>query len=250
MAAEAPQIGEDVFGVGRDVFAERSVKLTPQGVQADRVLYGIRSKDAPGLRGQVMTLARRLLLPRVALDEIELRFGEAFMVHAGQEGRDEAAVCKLYLEFATPPADLPGLRFIAWKAAQGRVVRSTYTRIPAQRPEAFAAVFGPLPPPVAQALDGLVRLAASRLDPANLVLLRLEEPGTPRASLDLNLYDAGLTLGMAQPLLAPALALFGQAGVPGFGTAARLGHLSAGIGRDGAPFLTIYADATLKRAVA
>ena len=73
--------------------------------------------------------------------------------------------------------------------------------------------------------------------------LEVAEPPSPRLSLDLNLYDAGLTLAdAAAELLALHRALDapgGQALLDAHG-AEPLGHVAAGRSRAGAPFATIY----------
>ncbi|MCA8884377.1 MAG: hypothetical protein KDA50_11630 [Rhodobacteraceae bacterium] len=241
-----------IFGPDCDVFVERSVKFVPGRRETARVLYGVERARVPGLRARVLGLAHALGLPDAMRDELDLRFGDAFMIHAGQEGTGPTATRKIYLEFARPPEDLPGLRFLAWKARPGAApVRSTYIRLPNAGAADLRRALrgGDLPDALGDAMAGVLDLACARVDAADLTLLAVREPGTARTSLDLNVYDAGLSVGDVAPGLGAALAQLGHPpDDPGFPAAARLGHLSAGVSRTGAPFLTVYADARLRRA--
>ena len=85
---------------------------------------------------------------------------------------------------------------------------------------------------------------AALADSGELLLMEVEEPGNPRRSCDLNVYDAGLRMREIADLLEAACeislfrthrrAVFGRAGGSG------AGHLSAGVGRDGREFVTVY----------
>src|SRR5690606_21497318 len=77
------------------------------------------------------------------------------------------------------------------------------------------------------------------------MLLEVEEEGNPRRSLDLNLYDWDLAVGDVAHDLTQAVRALGID--QGKAVAEldpvlheRLGHVSAGRGRSGEPFLTVY----------
>lgn len=253
-AGAVPIFSDAMFGPGRAVFVERSVKFLPGRRMADRILYGVQRDDAPGLRNRVLDLAARIGLPGAMVDEIDLRLADAHMVHAGQEGTGPGAVFKLYLEFAHPPPDLSGLRFLAWKAATDAApVRSSYRLVPlATLLDGHRALeHVPLTPALRDAAGRILDLAGARCGVSDLTFLSVGEPGTDRVSFDLNVYDADLTVADAAPMLDLALRDLGHlAEETGFAPSDRLGHISAGLGRTGTPFWTIYAGASLRRAAA
>jgi hypothetical protein len=82
-------------------------------------------------------------------------------------------------------------------------------------------------------------------DSGELLLMEVEEPGNPRRSCDLNLYDAGLRMKEIADLVDATLRDFAvplgraQALLGRIGDRA-LGHISAGLGRDGKEFVTFY----------
>jgi hypothetical protein len=78
-----------------------------------------------------------------------------------------------------------------------------------------------------------------------LLLMEVEEPPNPRRSCDLNVYDAGLRMHEIADLIDATLHDFAVSQARGrtvFDRAGEraLGHISAGIGRDGQEFVTIY----------
>lgn len=82
-------------------------------------------------------------------------------------------------------------------------------------------------------------------DSGELLLMEVAEPGNPRRSCDLNLYDAGLRMEAISDLVQATLRDFAvphahaQAVFHRNGDRA-LGHISAGLGRDGKEFVTFY----------
>jgi hypothetical protein len=86
---------------------------------------------------------------------------------------------------------------------------------------------------------------AAIADTGRFLLMEVDEPGNPRRSCDLNVYDAELRMRDISDLLETALTDFAvpkpQARLVFDRAADRaLGHLSAGVGRDGQEFVTIY----------
>jgi hypothetical protein len=92
---------------------------------------------------------------------------------------------------------------------------------------------------------GLLARAAARTDARHLFLMAVDEPGNPRRSYDINVYRAELHLRDIADLVGAAAtelavpqpqvrALLERSG------ALALGHLSAGRGRDGEEFVTVY----------
>jgi hypothetical protein len=245
IAAWPPPVAEAIRGLGRDYFEERSVKFVAGAVERDRILLGVSAE--PALRRHHLGIARSLGLDGGALDELDLRLCDAHMIHFGQEGRGPDAVRKVYLEFPAPPPDLPRVRFLAWKIRSGApLVRSVYRLAgDATSTGLIGALAGfQLGDEVAGAARAVLERAAERSGWSSPVLLSVSEPGTPRRSFDLNVYDAGLTIGEVTPDLRQALATLGAA-TASFPPETRLGHVSGGTGRHGEPFLTLYAGARL-----
>ena len=72
----------------------------------------------------------------------------------------------------------------------------------------------------------------------------VSEAGSRRRSLDLNLYDSGMTLSEMLPILQPLFDGYGVADpvsrLVGEHPTAPLGHLSVGSDRRGVEFVTFY----------
>ena len=101
----------------------------------------------------------------------------------------------------------------------------------------------------AAVLRSCARAALSRLErktgAGELFVMSVEEFGNPRRSLDINLYRAGLRVKAVADLLETAALDLGSPAPETRASLARcedlaLGHLSLGVARRGAPFLTLY----------
>jgi tryptophan halogenase len=82
-----------------------------------------------------------------------------------------------------------------------------------------------------------------RLSPEREALrfLEVEEPGSPRCSVDLNLAEWRQKVGDQRALLSRLLGSTAEAEAYLDEQAEHgLGHVAAGIGRDGQPFATLY----------
>ena len=197
---------------------EESVKIDAGGVTRGRFLLSF-GRDAlrPGPKARLAALAADLGLdPAPLLPHV----GSVCAVHVGAEADGRA---KLYLEFTAGAAPEAGLVYLAVKH-DARLNRYLQERDP-------EALLGRAVP------EGPMRQTARACLPLAGGLLRVEEEGSPRLSLDLNLADAGLTVGDL-PGLEPLLAGRGDALSDLRGE--KLGHFAAGTGRDGQPFATIY----------
>lgn len=91
----------------------------------------------------------------------------------------------------------------------------------------------------------LLARCSQRAEATRFQYLEAREDGKSRSSFDLNLYAAEMSLGSVADIVRPAGHAFGIA--PGLldaflaGVSDRvLGHVSAGIDRDGTDFLTLY----------
>ena len=100
-------------------------------------------------------------------------------------------------------------------------------------------------PALRAAVQNLLSLTQrSAANPAPM-LLRVSDENTPRLSLDLNLYPAELTMGAVAPELRHLAACCGvtparfEHWLERFASLS-LGHLAAGLGRQGQAFVTLY----------
>jgi hypothetical protein len=186
-------------------------------------------------------LCDRLGVPEGARARLRPHLGAATHLHLGAEGDNPASeVCKVYLEFAAPPVGDRTLVFVAakWRVADPSGFRTTrYRRLDAAALDAWLATRGD---PCGTALRALGAAALAR-DAAPRALA-VSDDGGPRRSVDINLYDAGLTVAAVAGPVAALFAAFGQR-ADGFldraGTAV-LGHVAAGDAAPGEGFATLY----------
>lgn len=242
---------------------ERSFKLRPGALLAQRYLLGV---PAAGLDPALLVeVARRLGMPAGLQAPFERALEGATMALYGFEGGAEGAVFKAYAEYrarlgpALAAARLPGgqtpavemFRGFKWRVdIDDAGVQTFYTARPGlQAPQLLALVEARLRGGRADALltavQGVLgRALAARPGYAPLWLDLGEATQTVRA-FDLNLYDAGLrvldvaadvaALGQVFGIDAVLMQRLLVAAGPGL-----LGHISAGQGRDGEPYLTVY----------
>lgn len=236
---------------------ERSFKLTAKGLSAQRFL--VSTPLSRWSEGALEELPDVLGMPAaLAVLYQRLRPG-ANHLYLGFEDDAGAVGFKVYLEFPVrlrdraggPLLRQPGTQALGLKwslAHPGTTAVTRYDLHPGlDWHEMLAALpaAGPVAP-AAEVLKAALRMARGKVTPQALDFLRVSEPGLPRASWDVNLYPADLSVSA----LVPALQVFAASqGLPEHvlqqrcagGTArASLGHVSVGTGRDGAPFVTLY----------
>ena len=238
---------------------ERSVKIAPGVLLDDRCLITIHRAALGKLPADKLAeMGRELDIPASFADRLAVALEGADIVHFGHEGGPGFEVRKIYFEYASQArramaSGAPVLVHLAYKWVPRRSDGAAVTRYlwaPCRTRLDIEAKLRALLPASGQqralrcALSLLSRVAALA-DSGELRMMEVEEPGNPRRSLDLNVYDAELRLGQIADLIettmrdfavpqSRALTVFGPAGE------LALGHLSAGIGRDGEEFVTIY----------
>jgi hypothetical protein len=240
---------------------ERSVKIMPGVLADDRCLISIgRAALGRAPVERLLRMGNELHMPPGFAEALPAALERADIVHFGYEAAAGHEVYKIYFEYASDvraalAADRRAhvLVHLAYKwaplrPASGAVTR--YSRLPCgTRAELEARLRSLLPashaPRALRCALGLVTRTAALADSGQLLLMEVEEPGNSRRSCDLNLYDAGLRLRDIADLLEMALRDFGVPlahALSIFGRAQdkALGHLSAGVGRDGQEFVTIY----------
>jgi len=204
-------------------------------------------------------MARALSIPADFADELPAALDGADFVHFGHESGSGFELRKIYFEYAAAARRAMAskssesvLVHLAYKWSLHRDSGASITRyswLPCRTSTEIASKLRALlPQSGARALRcalALLSQVAALADAGRLLLMEVEEPGSPRQSCDLNVYDAELRLGQAAGLIestsrdfgvpqSRALAVFGHA------SDVALGHLSAGVGRDGEEFVTIY----------
>jgi tryptophan halogenase len=240
---------------------ERSLKIVPGALMEDRFLISLhRSALGEVPSDKLLEMGRALGLPQDFASALAAAQGEADVVHFGYEGGREHATYKIYLEYASrvrraqaQDAGAPVLVHLAYKwlpQLPGQRAVTRYTWLPCRDRDGIAERLRLLVP-AAEApralrcgLDLLSR-CAERADPRDLLLMEVEEPGNPRRSYDINVYQAELHLRDIADLVSAVATDFAVAPLQVRALLDRcgalaLGHLSGGRGRDGDEFVTIY----------
>ena len=240
---------------------ERSVKIMPGIIAEDRYLISIgRAALGHAPADRLVQMGRELHIPASFADALPAALERADIVHFGYEAGFGHDVYKIYLEYASQarkalamPSRNPVLVHLAYKWAPLRPdshAVTRYTWVPCRtRAEIEAKLRDLVPaneaPGALRCALGLVSRIAVFADSGELLLMEVEEPGNSRRSCDLNVYDAGLRMRQIADLLeavvkdfavpkARAHLVFDRAGDRA------LGHLAAGVGRDGREFVTVY----------
>jgi hypothetical protein len=240
---------------------ERSVKITRGNLADDRYLVSVGSAAlCRNAADRLVRMGRALQLPERFAREISAALEGADIVHFGYEAAAGRDIYKIYCEYASrtrqamaSPARLPVLVHLAFKwtphLPDSEAV-TRYTWRPYHDSRALEQKLHDVVPPgeaprAHRFALSLVSRIASLAESGGALLMEVEEPGNPRRSCDLNVYDAGLRMKDIGDLIETAAADFA---IPSsqaqavFGPAAErmLGHLSAGLARNGAEFVTIY----------
>ena len=217
---------------------ERSVKLTKHGLSSDRGLVSLdKSAIYPGPKATLRAICTDLGCPDTA--PLEPHLSAASAIHFGAD----EDIGKCYLEFAPQNAPEADLVFLALKWREGAQRLNRYHSISA-RPHArkHDLMRTLVPDPVvgdvmAQALD----LARSGDPDGEAVVLHVTEDGSTRASVDVSVADAKVSIGDVKIL--GALQAFTGCGLRALLDQMahdRFGHIAAGVGPDGGTFVTLY----------
>jgi len=210
---------------------------------------------------RLQEIGRELDIPADFAGALPAALAHADVVHFGYEagagyGRLQVSTSNMYPRRARrwrpqaappcsstlPTSGPPG------KPDSGAVTR--YTWLPCRTREEIEAKLQELIPAKDAAnaracVLGLLSRIASLPTLAKLLLMEVEEPGYPRRSCDLNVYDAGVRMREISELVDGALRGFAVPPAQGRAVFDRasdraLGHLAGGIGRDGKEFVTVY----------
>jgi tryptophan 7-halogenase len=250
-----------VRGLAAPFGLERSVKIVPGALLEDRFLVSLhRSAFGAAPADRLAQMCGALGVPPDFAGAIAAAQADADIIHFGYEDGPGPAIFKVYLEYASAArqaraqnAPDPVLVHLAYKwmpevPGPGTVTR--YSWMPCDSEAAITerierlAPAGEAPRARRCGLD-VVSRACRRTPAGNLFLMAVEEPGNPRQSYDINVYQADLHVrdiadlvgslardfAVRQPQIDALLARSG---------ALALGHLAGGRGRDGAEFVTVY----------
>jgi tryptophan halogenase len=250
-----------IKALGAPYGLERSVKITQGALLDDRCLISLHrsalGKD-PGKR--LAAMGRELGMPPGFEDALLSSLRDADIVHFGHEGGPGDDICKIYLEYASHAraamvrmSGEPVLVHVAYKWAPRRPDRQAITRYtwtPCRtrleiESKLRALIRRDEAPRALRCALGLLSCVAPFADSGQLFLMEVEESGNPRRSCDLNVYDAELRVSQIASLLDATVTDFAvpqERARAVFERSAELalGHLSAGVGRGGEEFVTIY----------
>lgn len=253
----AERLMQAVRALGAPVRYERSFQVRPQALHANRFLLTVLPREIPGdaLAG-VRAAAARMEMPPEVARWLDAQGGQAAAVHFGFEGDAGRVVCKLYLERPAGGADAgPVLLHEACKWTLGstqHVVSQYHWHAGLDAAGIGQRIRALYPDELAWSRDAALsalQLALTRVGAERLQYLEVSEPGNPRLSFDLNLYDTGLTIRDAQELVTGMRDHFELR--PGRFQALLdqikskpLGHIAGGVHRDGRDFFNVYFGVT------
>lgn len=244
---------ESVRALDGPMLLERSAKLIDGNLREGRFLVSVpKSALYPGPDRQLRRVCCDLGAPSDGYEILSPHLPAATNVHFGYEPEDSGALFKCYLEFPSDDSPHTGLVFLALKwvtAEDDAVANFTVAQYWSRREMPHAAkknIADTVIPagPARRAAHQMLDIARNADAGRAATLLEVEEPGTPRRSIDINLADAEMTLDDLRAQLDPvfddaaARRLFDDL-LAREGTAT-LGHFAAGRARDGSAFTTLY----------
>jgi hypothetical protein len=242
-----------VRGLGVGFGFEKSFKISPALLDADRVILGVRTSLVN--RAALLSVCHALGMPETFIAQFDGMLAEANTVGFGFEN----GTYKVYLEFweklrrrlQHEPANVePALLFMGYKWAvldPARCAIARYTCYPLLSIPGIEARLGALyegrrDSASLQAARDILQLAAREIGNDSFVYVEAAEEGNPRKSFDLNFYKAGLRVGELQSALLSLCSRYSISAADALSQAGArpFGHLSGGLGRDGKDFLTVY----------
>lgn len=238
-AAAPLRINQVLRDVERPLLMEHSVKAIGPELRSGRFLVSFpRAALGPGASGHLRRICGEMFIPAKALEVIDLAQKRAVAVHLGHEPERGGDVFKCYLEFLPDNTPIPGLVFLAtkWRGARWVATRYWYR---GGLTDAGRLALLKRHVPAGPCLDLMTYFSA--LPESRDRLLEIDEPGSPRHSVDLNLSEAGLAIQDCPRRLAAFLG-----GTPaaeayvGRHRGEGIGHLAAGTARSGEAFSTLY----------
>lgn len=246
-----------------EVGYERSFKVFDKTLLKNRFLLGFSKKSLKeDPHEKILEICEKMDMPDALRKDFGEKLPEANYVHFGFEEDENISVYKAYLEFydkieesiqrrtGRPDSFLLHLGF-KWDANDNsRRVLTRYTWYPFLSVENIRRRISDIldqqkyGPPFGIA-NGILEIASQKVTHHDILYLEVAEEGNPRKSFDINVYRANLQVADLYPLLSEMYRyyaispkkfenLYAQIKTKSFG------HLSGGISRSGADFLTVY----------
>lgn len=250
----AAQLRDAVGGLNEPYGAERSIKLKAGALLQERFLLSLhKSAFGEDAASGVHRFIAPFRMPERYRQAVMGSLPDVEIIHVGCESDGSSELLKLYLEFPFDADTCDSVvvhRAYKWDAInpENRAL-TEYRYQPGIGRAGIVKRVGELFASNDRAPSVFVRQMIEKSErdiPADeLLMLEVTEEGNPRSSFDLKFYDAEWTLISLETELA---ALFSHFQLP---QALHqrlmqqcgdriLGHLSGGIGRDGAEFITLY----------
>ena len=234
---------------------EKSFKMSRGALLGERALVGVPRRGAQP--EALLRICRALSMPAPYLAAFAEGLPAADIVHFGYEDSPTGWLYKVYLEYAARvqkagKGDAPFLLHLAYKwdarDPERRAV-ARYECFPGIETKEILARLrqlyaGQPDAPSLAAASGIASLVAARGGEAPMYL-EVAEEGNPRASFDLNLHPAELSLAEVESFLRDlqrryAIAEDDFAALWQRVRSEKLGHVAGGRSRDGGDFFTVY----------
>lgn len=253
---------ELVRGLGVEVGFERSFKMSRQNLLDRRFLMTI-NKGALGPEAQeiLCSSCRELGMPHQFMDTYAAKLSQAGYCHFGFEAGAESSIYKAYLEFwsdweqeitSRPERSEPFLLHLGFKWDTSNPDRKAMTqylchpRLSVDKMvHSVSDIYGSTGGAAFETTSSVIKMAASRVDPGNILYLEATEEGNPRRSFDVNIYRSDMNMELFYPLLLEMCRHYDIAdqkfqAVFELCRNKTLGHISGGIDREGNDFFTVY----------
>ena len=231
---------------------ERSFKLTDGQLYQDRFLVTLHVDAFSGAASVNLTeLALALRMPNKLKSEISKELSSVQVVHLGFERQKATTFCKFYFE---QPFCHGGNsrqlvhRAFKWDVVSAKSAVTEYFFLPSLSKENMLTRIANMcdrgaDHPIVECVSQLLDLAIEYVQIDDLFFLEVEEKGNPRRSFDIRFYDAGVTVGQVGTVLERAAELVNSPmdalkELIALDFEQPLGHMSAGISRDGKEFVS------------
>jgi hypothetical protein len=243
--ADGARLMDALSGIERPLLFEASVKAIAGTLRTGRFLVSFpRGALGPGPSRRLLRICEQLGAGAGAIAVLDPLQSKAVSIHFGYEPEPDGPLFKCYLEFSPEAQPSPDLVFVAvkWRpfdTKQQHVVTHYWTRDGLDAEAQLQLIDSVLPP--GRVRDSMRTLLSLPAAGPGLRLLEVDEPGAPRRSLDLNVAEAGRSVQDLSSTLVTALG--GAPEAVAYLNAhggERVGHLAAGVARDGHPFATLY----------
>ena len=233
---------------------ERSFKLSDGQLYQDRFLVTLHVDAFNGsASANLNELALALRMPNKLKSEISKELSGVQVVHLGYERQQATTVCKFYFEQPfCHGANSRQLvhRALKWDVFSAKSAVTEYFFLPSLSKENMLTRIASIcdrgaDHPIVECVSQLLDLACEHAPIEDLFFLEVEEKGNPRRSFDIRFYDAGVTVGQIGTVLESAAQLVNAPmdalkELIALDFERPLGHMSAGISREGKEFVSFY----------